>query len=177
VTKILEVNATVSGYSAANNGRRLLSDVTVMYDVETLSTSSSATVVNNIEESVRSGEFLTTLNSFSGSYITKVSSAGSQLEGGLSSPTASPVLITEQGSVTTNLYNPGKPLPCLLSPVFFPLSPVLSPLSPLPCLPSFISSHLSPSVHVHVHAHQTTLLKMEIFCLITNNLHLLLPDL
>lgn len=153
MTKILEINATVSGYSAANNGRRLLSDVTVMYDVETLSTSSSATVINNIEESVSSGEFLTTLNSLSGSYITKVSSAGSQLEGGLSSPTASPVLIMEQGSVTTNLYNPGKPLPFLISHASFPLSL-------LPSLLSSVTSTLSTLLLCSCHANQIALIKL-----------------
>lgn len=150
MTKILEVNATVSGYSAANNGRRLLSDVTVVYDVETLSTSTSATVVNKIEESVSSGEFLKTFNSFSGSYITKISSAGSQLESGLSSPSASPVLVMEQGSVTTNLYNPGKPLPCLLSLLPYLLSLAFFMLSSLPCLLSFLTSTLTPLLRHHL---------------------------
>lgn len=177
MTKILEVNATVSGYSAANNGRRLLSDVTVMYDVETLSTSSSATVVNNIEESVSSGEFLTTLNSFGGSYITKVSSAGSQLEGGLSSPTASPVLAMEQGSVTTNLYNPGKLLPCLISSFPSLLFPFLSFLLPLLCHLNPDSSLLYANVHVHIHAYQNAPSKTEISYLIVDNPDLLLPDL
>lgn len=114
ISVILKVNATVSEYSAASNARKLLSDAIVSYDVVTSSGLSSVSVGDRIEESVISGEFLRLLNSRSGSYITKVSSVGSQAEVTPSqstppptSPPATPFM-KEQTVITTNLYNPGK---------------------------------------------------------------------
>lgn len=109
---ILKVKATVSEYSAASNARKLLSDTIVTYDVGTSSGLSSASVGDRIEESVSSGEFLRLLNFNSVSYITKVSSVGSQTEVAPSQSTPPPApataVIKEQTVITTNLYNPGK---------------------------------------------------------------------
>ena len=133
---ILKVKATVSEYSAASGSssrkllkaRKLLSDAIVTYDVGTSSGLSSASVGDRIEESVTSGEFLRLLNFRAGSYITRVSSVGSQTEVAPSqstpppapAPTPATAVIKEQTIITTNLYNPGK-----FSSSHYPVCPTL----------------------------------------------------